>query len=202
MISLALAAALSAAAVPAPAPHDTGQVPYTAADVQFMSGMIVHHAQAILIAGWAPSHDASVSLRKLCERIVVGQRDEIATMQRWLLEHHETVPAVDTLYDPMHQHMAGMDHPMLMPGMLTDQQLAALNAAQGVEFDRLFLTDMIQHHRGALTMVDQLLKTPGAAQDGRVFRFAADVNVDQTTEIDRMTQMLAALPPATGGHRP
>ena len=197
MIPLLVAITVGLAAGPGSA-RDTGQAPYTAADVQFMSGMIVHHAQAILIAGWAPTHDASASLRKLCERIVVGQRDEIATMQRWLAEHHETVPAVDTSYDPMHQHMAGMGHKMLMPGMLTDDQLAALAAARGVEFDRLFLTDMIQHHRGALTMVDQLLKTPGAAQDGRVFRFAADVNVDQTTEIDRMTQMLAALPP--GGH--
>ncbi len=91
--------------------------------------------------------------------------------------------------------MAGMSHPMLMPGMLTPAQLAQLDSARGLEFDRLFLTFMIQHHRGAITMVEQLLRVPGAAQDGRVFRFAADVNVDQATEIDRMSQMLAGLSP-------
>ena len=162
--------------------------PYTAADVQFMSGMIRHHAQAVLIAGWAPSHGASASVRILCERIVVGQRDEIAVMQRWLGERHEPVPPPDM---PGHD-MPGMDHSPLMPGMLTAEQLAQLDGARGVEFDRLFLTFMIQHHLGAITMVQQLLHTQGAAQDGQVFRFANDVFADQTTEIDRMQRMLDA----------
>jgi len=181
---------------------DTGQAPFTDADVHFMSGMIVHHAQAVLIAGWAPSHGASESVQKLCERIVVGQRDEIAFMQRWLSERHETVPDVDTS-DYRMTAMPGMDHAMHMPGMLTHEQLAQLDAARGPEFDRLFLTFMIQHHRGAITMVNELLATNGAAQDGVVFRFASDVNVDQTTEINRMNRMLAAMPAlGGGGHGP
>ena len=141
------------------------------------------------MGGWAPSHDASGPVRALCERIVVAQRDEIAFMQRWLRERHEPVPDAD----PRGQVMPGMDHPMLMPGMLTPAQMAQLDSARGSGFDRLFLTFMIMHHQGAITMVNQLLATPGAAQDGTVFRFAADVNADQTTEIDRMTRMLDAL---------
>lgn len=175
---------------------DSGRPAYTAADVHFMSGMIGHHGQAVLMAGWAPTHGASEAVRILCERIVVAQRDEIAVMQRWLRERHLPVPDADPSHGAM---MPGMDHPMLMPGMLTPAQLAQLDAARGPEFDRLFLTFMIQHHQGAITMVEQLLSGQGAAQDGLVFRFGADVNADQTTEIDRMSQMLAALPP---GGRP
>jgi uncharacterized protein (DUF305 family) len=160
-----------------------------------MGGMIPHHAQAVLMAGWAPSHGASESVRILCERIVVGQRDEIAFMRRWLGDRHETVPPAD----PRGPSMPGMDHPMLMPGMLTPEQLAQLDRARGAEFDRLFLTFMIQHHRGAITMVEQLLRAQGAAQDGQVFRFANDVFADQTTEIDRMNRMLDARFP--GGKR-
>lgn len=162
---------------------------YTAADVHFLAGMIGHHAQAVLMAGWAPSHGASESVRVLCERIVVAQNDEIAFAQRWLREHNEFVPPAD----PRGHVMPGMDHPMLMPGMLTPEQMAQLDAARGREFDRLFLQFMIQHHQGALTMVEQLISAPGAAQDGPVFRFAADVNADQTSEITRMTRMLEAL---------
>jgi uncharacterized protein (DUF305 family) len=120
---------------------------------------------------------------------VVGQRDEIAFAQRWLRERHETVPA-----DGHGGSMHGMDHAMLMPGMLTAEQMAQLDAARGPGFDRLFLELMIQHHRGAITMVEHLLRTQGAAQDGEVFRFAADVNADQTTEIERMSRMLDGLP--------
>jgi len=166
-------------------------LPPTAADVRFMSGMIVHHQQAVLIAGWARSHGASSTVQLLCERIDVSQRDEIALLERWLREHHETVP--DTGAAPM-QPMPGMTGPMLMPGMLTASQLAALDSARGPTFDRLFLTFMIQHHQGALTMVQQLLATPGAAQDIFVFQFATGVSADQSAEIDRMRRMLAALP--------
>jgi uncharacterized protein (DUF305 family) len=175
----------------AQAKADSGRPPYTAADVHFMSGMIGHHAQAVLMAGWAPSHGASGAVRALCERIVVGQRDEIASMQRWLGERHEPVPPAD----PRGHIMPGMDHPMLMPGMLTPEQMAQLDSARGPDFDRLFLTFMIQHHQGAITMVEQLLSVAGAAQDGTIFRFSSDVNADQTTEIDRMRRMLAALGP-------
>jgi len=171
------------------APADSGRRSYTAADVQFVAGMIGHHVQAVQMAGWAPSHGASPAVRVLCERIVVAQNDEIAFAQRWLREHNQPVPPAD----PRGHVMPGMDHPMLMPGMLTPDQMARLDAARGREFDRLFLTFMIQHHQGALTMVGQLLAAPGAAENGPIFRFAADVNADQTTEIDRMTRMLDAL---------
>jgi uncharacterized protein (DUF305 family) len=181
------AAALIAAATAASA--QTQHPPYTPADVHFIGGMIGHHAQAIQMAGWAESHGASNAVRILCGRIVVAQTDEIAFAQRWLKERNEYVPPAD----PRGHIMPGMDQPMLMPGMLTPAQMAQLDAARGKEFDRLFLTFMIQHHQGAITMVEQLLASPGAAQDGPVFRFANDVNVDQTTEINRMTLMLDAL---------
>ena len=185
---------------PAPAGHagltpaaqakaDSGRPPYTRADVHFVSGMIAHHAQAVLMAGWAPTHGASASVRGLCERIAVGQRDEIAFMQRWLRERHETVPDANA----SHMMMSGMDHPALMPGMLTPEQLTQLDGARGLAFDRLFLIFMIQHHEGAITMVEQLFGARGAAQDDAIFKFASDVNVDQTTEIDRMNTMLAAM---------
>jgi uncharacterized protein (DUF305 family) len=188
-------ATLSACAKHQPPPSNTvtpavsttsTQKNYTPADVHFVAGMIGHHAQAIQMAGWAPSHGASPSVRVLCERIVVAQNDEIVFAQRWLREHGEYVPPAD----PRGHIMQGMDHPMLMPGMLTPEQMARLDAARGPEFDRLFLTFMIQHHQGAITMVQQLLAVPGAAQDGPIFRFASDVNVDQTTEINRMNLML------------
>ena len=114
-------------------------------------------------------------------------------MQRWLGEHHEVVP--DGKVGMM---MPGMNMPMMMPGMLTPEQMAQLSAASGPEFDRLFLTFMIQHHQGALTMVDQLFGSQGAAQDDKIFKFASDVSADQTAEIDRMQNMLE-LPPARSG---
>lgn len=183
---LALAAALAGVARPAQAQAPQPAKNYTAADVHFMAGMIGHHAQAIQMAKWAPTHGASPAVQRLCERIVVGQTDEIAMTQRWLREHGEYVPPAD----PRGHIMPGMDQPMLMPGMLTPQQMAQLDSARGPAFDRLFLTFMIQHHQGAITMVQDLLAAPGAAQDGPVFRFANDVNVDQTTEINRMQLML------------
>jgi uncharacterized protein (DUF305 family) len=158
-----------------------------------MSGMIVHHRQAIVMAGWAPTHDAGPAVRGLCERILVSQRDEIATMARWLREHHQAVPDSGPPSAGAMRGMAGMSGPTLMPGMLTDGQLAQLDGARGSAFDRLFLSFMIQHHEGALTMVEQLMGTAGAAQDGFVFQSASDVNADQTAEIDRMRRMLAVL---------
>jgi uncharacterized protein (DUF305 family) len=169
---------------------DSGVQHYTPADAAFMQGMIHHHGQAIVMAAMAPSHGASSDVRILASRIDVGQRDEIAFMQRWLRERHEMAP--DPLSTPG-MAMPGMAMPdSLMPGMLTPQQMAQLSAASGAEFDRLFLTFMIQHHTGALTMVNHLFAITGAAREEYVFRFASDVSTDQTTEIDRMRSMLAA----------
>jgi uncharacterized protein (DUF305 family) len=156
-----------------------------------MSGMIPHHAQAVVMAGWAPTHGARSDVRILCERIVVGQRDEIATMQNWLRDHGQTVP--DAASTRMKMVMNGMEHDMLMPGMLSDDEMAALNRATGSDFDRLFLMGMIKHHQGAIDMVDELFRAYGAAQDETVFRFASDVYADQSTEIARMEKMLAAI---------
>jgi len=163
-----------------------------AADLRFMSGMIPHHAQAVLIAGWAPTHGARSDVRILCERIVVGQRDEIALMQTWLRDRGQEVPAANATH--MKMMMNGMEHDMLMPGMLSDPELAQLDKARGSEFDRLFLGAMIRHHQGAVTMVDTLFAARGAGQDEVVFRFASDVYADQTTEIERMQKMLATIP--------
>jgi len=174
--------------------RDSIRRPYTAADIEFMSGMIAHHAQAVKMAGWAGSHGASKSLQIFCGRIAMGQTAEIGLMQQWLKDRNQPVPDPDPR--GMKMPMAGgMTHYMTMPGMLTDAQMAQLDSARGVEFDRLFLTYMMQHHRGALTMVDTLFNTPGAGQDEIVFKFANDVQADQQTEIDRMQQMLDALPP-------
>ena len=164
------------------------------ADVNFMSGMIAHHAQAVIMAGWAASHGARSDVRILCERIVVGQRDEIGLMQYWLREHGEEVP--DGKSTRMKMKMNGMVHEMLMPGMLSDEQMAALDKARGSEFDRLFLEGMIGHHEGALTMVNELLSSNNAAQDDLVYRMSSDVWADQTTEIERMTKMLSTVPGA------
>ncbi|MGH7555131.1 MAG: DUF305 domain-containing protein, partial [Longimicrobiales bacterium] len=161
---------------------------------------IPHHAQAVLIAGWAPTHGASQDVRILCERIVVGQRDEIALMQSWLRDRGETVPPANATH--LRMTMDGMEHDMLMPGMLNEEELKQLDAARGTGFDRLFLTFMIRHHEGAITMVDQLLDSSGAAQDEVVFRLSADVFADQTTEIARMEQMLEALPDSSTGSFP
>src|SRR5438093_5265720 len=128
----------------AKAREDSARRPYTAADVHFMSGMIGHHAQAIVMAGWAPSHGASPSVRTLCERIINAQRDEIVTMQQWLRDRQQPVPEASA--KGMKMVMDGVEHEMLMPGMLTEEQMKQLDAARGKDFDHLFLTFMIQHH--------------------------------------------------------
>lgn len=168
---------------------DSTRLPWTAADAHFMSAMIGHHAQALVMARMAPSRGASSAVRILAERIENGQEDEIRTMQQWLADRLQPVP--EAVPGPMKMTTDGHPHEMLMPGMLTDDQMRELDAARGADFDRLFLLYMIQHHRGAVSMVKELFATYGAAQDETVFRFASDVNVDQSTEISRMQQMLA-----------
>jgi uncharacterized protein (DUF305 family) len=152
-----------------------------------MSGMIYHHAQAILIAGWAPSHGAGPSVRTLCERIVAAQTDEIALLSTWLADRHEAVPHPSS----DHMMMPEMDATHMMPGMLSAEQLAQLDKARGPDFDALFLELMIQHHQGAITMVNELFAA-GAGEENPVYKMASSVFADQTTEIERMQRMLAA----------
>jgi uncharacterized protein (DUF305 family) len=159
---------------------------FTVADVHFMQHMIGHHAQAVVMAGMAPTHGAGDHLLKLAEKIDISQRDEIAFMKRWLDERGQAVP------DDA-RAMA-----MQMPGMLTPAQMTELGAARGVEFERLFLTFMIQHHRGALSMVDALFDSPAGGQDPDIFRFATDVDADQRDEIYVMETMLDMLQPDRG----
>ncbi|MCC7194804.1 MAG: DUF305 domain-containing protein [Gemmatimonadaceae bacterium] len=170
---------------------DSARLPYTKADIDFMAGMIHHHAQAIVMSRWAPTHGASLATQRLCERIINAQSDEISMMQHWLEDRNQPVPEPNAKGMPM--DMGGMQHIKPMPGMLTDAQMAELDAARGVEFDRLFLTFMIQHHKGAVTMVKDLFSHRGAGQDETVFKFASDVETDQTTEINRMATMLLQL---------
>ena len=184
---------------PAPAPASTARANRPAphpADVNFMTGMIGHHAQALVMAGWAPSHGASPSIQTLSARIINAQKDEIAMLQNWLRERELPVPEAKP--GPMRMTMNGVEHDMLMAGMLTDAQMKELDAARGQEFDRLFLRYMIQHHDGAVSMVKELFDTPGAAQDPSVFKLASDVSADQSSEIARMKRMLATMMLETG----
>jgi uncharacterized protein (DUF305 family) len=194
------AVSASEAAAMAKARADSAQYPYTQADVDFMTGMIAHHAQAIVMSHMAPTHGASASVRTLAERIINAQQDEIATTQMWLRDRNKPVPDPNTsgMQMPMNASMGSM--PMLMPGMLTEAQMKQLDASRGKEFDRLFLSFMIRHHQGAVKMVSDLFDTNGAAQDQTIFKFASDVNADQTTEIARMQRMLDALD--SGTHTP
>jgi uncharacterized protein (DUF305 family) len=159
--------------------------PASAADVEFMQGMIMHHAQAIEMTAMIPTHTENKDLRSLGARISSSQADEIKFMKRWLAARGQEVPK------PM-PDMPGMDMPAmkLMPGMLTAEQMDALRTAKGAEFDRLFLEGMIQHHGGALTMVKDLFNTAGAGQDAELFDFATDADNTQRAEIRIMESML------------
>jgi uncharacterized protein (DUF305 family) len=170
---------------------DSLRRPYTKADIDFVSGMIHHHAQAILMSKMAPTHGAAPSVRTLTARIINAQQDEIRIMQQWLIDRCQPVPTPNPYGMPM--NMAGMDHEMLMPGMLTRGQLAQLDSARGPEFDLLFLKGMVQHHGGAVGMVKTLFGSQGAGQDEVIFKVATDINVDQSTEIARMNRMLLAI---------
>jgi uncharacterized protein (DUF305 family) len=156
--------------------------PRSSADVEFMQGMILHHAQAVEMTAMIPSHTEQRELRSLGARISSSQSDEIKFMKRWLTVRGESVPnAMPT--------MAGMDMAM-MPGMLTPEQMEALKKAKGKDFDHLFLMGMIQHHNGALTMVKDLFDTAGAGQDAELFDFATDADNSQRAEIRIMEDML------------
>lgn len=157
---------------------------HTAADTAFMQGMIGHHAQALEMVDLLKTRTSSQEMKMLGLRIEVSQKDEIKMMQTWLRSHGESVPDEHA----MHMHDA-----KLMPGMLTPDQMAQLTAAKSTEFDRLFLEFMIQHHEGALTMVKELMASPGAVQESNMFAFASDVEADQSAEITRMRRMRAAM---------
>ena len=150
-----------------------------------MTHMIAHHGQAIEMSRLAPKNGAGPGVLRLAERIINAQQDEITLMSQWLRDRQQPVPEVH----PTAHHVGHAT----MPGMLTPAQMRQLEEARGTDFDRLFLTFMIQHHRGAMGMVSELFATPGAAQDLTVFKLARDVNVDQDTEVERMSQMLSAL---------
>jgi len=175
---------------------DSLRYPYTQADIDFMNGMIHHHAQAITISRWAATHGADAAVQRLAARIINAQSDEIKLMQTWLGDRNRVPPHVDStgnVHDVAETGHEGHDmsgHGAMMPGMLTEMQLKELDAARGREYDRLFLTYMMAHHRGAILMVEKLFSSPGAGQDETVFKFANDVEVDQGTEIKRMLTMM------------
>lgn len=172
---------------------DSAAIAFAPADVEFMQGMVPHHAQAVVMAGWAPTHGARADVQRLCLRIVAAQSDEINMMRRWLGERKQVVPDSNATRHLMKMD-GGMVHEMMMPGMLTDEEMAALGKARGSEFDRLFLWGMIGHHRGAIKMVDDLLSHGNAGHDETVFRFANDVVSDQSAEISLMLRMLETVP--------
>jgi uncharacterized protein (DUF305 family) len=159
---------------------DLSKVGATAADVKFMQGMIGHHAQAVEMVALLMTNSNNPDMKRLGLRIQMSQDDEMNMMRTWLKERGQAIPGPHAHHEP-----GGF-----MPGMLTSEEMAALAAAQGVEFDRLFLTGMIKHHGGAIAMVDELFKSPGAAQEGGINAFASDVVADQQMEIDRMGAML------------
>lgn len=175
-------------------PPDTRPLPppLSKKDIEFMQGMIHHHAQAVEMVALMEGRTTNKELRLLGARISQSQSDEMHFMKRWLAARGQ----------PTEMKMAGMDMSgmsghehhmmgqMLMPGMLTAEQMAALKASSGAEFDRLFLTGMIQHHGGALTMVKELFETPGSGQDAELFTFATDVDSGQRAEIRIMQKML------------
>jgi len=200
--------ALAGAAAQLPAQNATAAPrDYVQADVDFVQGMIVHHAQAVVMSDWAATHGARPNLLILCKRIALSQRDEIIMMQHWLQDRHLATP------DPLHMlrgdngpvhDMSGMsmpgmdmgDHAMMMTGMLSATEMRQLEAARDSTFDRLYLTGMIKHHQGALDMVATLFATAGAGQQPELFSFATDVDAGQRAEMARMQAMLNTLTPS------
>ena len=186
-----------------PATASTASLGLADPDVKFMQGMIMHHSQAVEMTALMPSRTHNKDLLAFGKRISISQSDEMKYMKQWLEDRGKPV---EMEHDMGHMNMAGMDHSkmdhskmamppmhMMMPGMLTPEQMKALAAATGPTFDRLFLTGMIQHHGGALTMVDDLFKTPGAGQDAQLYDFATDVDNTQRAEINIMQGMLLSM---------
>jgi uncharacterized protein (DUF305 family) len=165
--------------------------PRSQADVEFMQGMIMHHSQAVEMTALVPSHTENADLRSLGARISSSQSDEIKFMKRWLAARGESVSMATPGMPGMDMSREAM---ALMPGMLTPEQMEALRNTKGAEFDRLFLTGMIQHHNGALTMVKDLFDTAGAGQDAELFNFATDADNSQRAEIRIMQTMLEKKP--------
>jgi uncharacterized protein (DUF305 family) len=162
---------------------DLSQIPHTPAEIQFMQGMIGHHAQALEMTALIPSRTSLKDMLLLGKRIEISQADEIQMMTGWL--EARGLPAPDA-----HAHHQGAG---LMPGMLSTAEMDRLREAKGAEFDRLFLEFMIKHHEGAVTMVENLFAAAGAGQQSDIFAFATDVDTDQRMEIDRMDAMLKEL---------
>jgi len=191
---LVVAAAGCQRAAPSPAATDGpgGAAPaaaptFTAADVEFMQGMIGHHTQAVEMVALLKTRSTRDDMQLLGQKIDVAQTDEIRMMRTWLRDRKQDVPD-----DAAYRMMMAMPE-MAMPGMLTQKEMDQLSAARGAEFDRLFLEYMIKHHQGALTMVKTLMATPGAGQDSSVFAFASEVQADQSAEITRMRALRATM---------
>lgn len=159
---------------------------FTQADVSFMQGMIAHHAQAIVMSGLVSERTRSDDIVRLAGRIGRSQTDEIARMSAWLSSRGQEVPEPPLEYRPGAETPPGM----LMPGMLTAEELGSLAGAEGNAFDRLFLTYMIGHHEGAVTMVEELFENPGAGQESEIYQVASDIERDQRIEIARMIRLL------------
>lgn len=171
--------------------------PVSKKDVEFMQGMIMHHAQAVEMVALMDGRTENKEVLLLGARISHSQAEEIGFMKRWLEARGEPTTMKMSGMDMSgmgDMNMPGMDmsshHQMLMPGMLTAKQMEALKNAKGAEFDRLFLTGMIQHHGGALTMVKDLYNSPGAGQDADLFNFTSDIDSGQRAEIRIMQNML------------
>lgn len=168
--------------------------PLSKKDVEFMQGMIMHHAQAVEMGALIEARTQNKELRLLGARISQSQSDEMNFMKRWLQARGESTSMKMSGMDMPGMEMSGHSHQMLMPGMLSEKQMDALRKAKGAEFDRLFLTGMIQHHGGALTMVKDLYDSPGAGQDAEIFNFTTDVDSGQRAEIRIMQKMLDQKP--------
>jgi uncharacterized protein (DUF305 family) len=166
----------------------------TKADVEFMQGMIMHHSQAVEMTELLKTRSHNPEVLELGKKIDISQTDEMGFMKRWLQDRGKPIEMPMDMHGMDMKDMKGMDMSSMMPampGMLTPAQMTALREATGPQFDHLFLTGMIQHHTGALTMVKELFETPGAAQDPWLFDFTSDVDNTQQAEIDIMRHMLA-----------
>lgn len=173
--------------------EDVEGLEHTPADVAFVQGMIHHHAQALEMTALVQERTRTDAIRQMGLRMEISQADEIRLMERWLRNRGEAVPRWRNAEEGHGAHHGAAGDAM-MPGMLTAEQMARLEAARDEDFDRLFLELMIQHHEGALVMVQELFATPGAGQESQIFQLAHEVDADQAIEIRRMHQILETLP--------